>query len=71
MSFASGDAPALAEAMNRMAGLPDAEMERMGRAARAWVERDFTVAVYRERMLEIYGELGLSTAAESKLQATA
>jgi glycosyltransferase involved in cell wall biosynthesis len=71
MSFASGDASALAQAMQKLAGMRAADVEQMGRAARAWVERDFTAAVYRERILEIYGELGVGTAAVPKMKATA
>lgn len=71
MSFASGDASALAQAMEKLARMPNSQVEQMGRAGRAWVERDFTAAMYRERILEIYGELGLGAAPEPKLQATA
>jgi hypothetical protein len=31
----------------------------MGRAARCWVEQDFTVAKYRQRILTVYGDLGV------------
>lgn len=63
VTFASGDAAALAEKMDSIAGMPAFAVERMGRAGRAWVERDFTAAMYRERILEIYGELGVNGAA--------
>lgn len=63
VTFPSGDAAALAERMDRIADMPGSEVERMGRAGRAWVERDFTAAIYRERIREIYGELGVSDSA--------
>ena len=47
----------LAERMRWMANLPDARVRDMGRAARQWVERDFSQDLYRDRMLQIYGEL--------------
>jgi len=31
----------------------------MGKAGRAWVERDFTALRYRERLLELYREMGV------------
>ena len=51
-----GDAPALAEAMERVLADP-AEARRMGEAARAKVERDFTLEVAGDRFLAVYDEL--------------
>jgi hypothetical protein len=31
----------------------------MGRTRRRWVEEEFTLARYRDRMLQAYGELGV------------
>jgi glycosyltransferase involved in cell wall biosynthesis len=47
----------LAERMRWMASLPDVRVRDMGQAARQWVERDFSQSAYRDRMLQIYGEL--------------
>ncbi len=47
----------LADRMRWMANLPDARVRDMGRSAREWVERDFSQGLYRDRMLQIYGEL--------------
>lgn len=59
MLFPPGDADALAEALARVAALPDARVCAMGRAGRAWVERDFNAAIYRERQLGLYDSLGV------------
>lgn len=55
--FPSGDVEALAEALGRFAALPDARLAAMGAAGRAWVERDFTAATYRGRLLDLYRTL--------------
>lgn len=57
VSFAPGDAEALAEAMARFAALPDAAASAMGRAGRRWVEAEFSPAAYRARLLDLYAEL--------------
>jgi len=55
--YRTGDAAALADALSRFAALPDTRVAAMGAAARAWVERDFNAAVYRERQLGLYDSL--------------
>jgi glycosyltransferase involved in cell wall biosynthesis len=57
--YATGDAPALAEALTRFAQLPDARVAAMGAAGRAWVEQDFNAAVYLDRQLDLYQSLGV------------
>jgi glycosyltransferase involved in cell wall biosynthesis len=57
--FSSGNVESLAQALEHMASLPDGEVEAMGRKARDWVERDFTVQGYRQRILATYRELGV------------
>jgi glycosyltransferase involved in cell wall biosynthesis len=59
VGFQSGDAKSLGDALHRMMNCSDVEIERMGRGARSWVEQDFTTAVYRDRILSIYRELGI------------
>jgi glycosyltransferase involved in cell wall biosynthesis len=51
-----GDASALAGALNRLLG--DAQLrERLGRAGRARVEREFSIAAMRDRTLAVYREV--------------
>ena len=52
--FPTGDADALAAALDRFATLPDSRLAAMGAAGRQWVERDFSAAAYRARMLDLY-----------------
>jgi len=61
ISFTSGDAESLAAALRVMMEKPDSEIEEMGRQGRRMVEQEFTVESYRERILDIYGELGVRT----------
>jgi glycosyltransferase involved in cell wall biosynthesis len=58
--FPSGDAEALASVLRRFADCPEAQIRDMGHAARALVERDFSSAVYQQRVLALYRELGVS-----------
>ncbi|KAB1074051.1 glycosyltransferase family 4 protein [Methylobacterium planeticum] len=60
---ASGDVEALADELARYAALPDARLARMGAAGRAWVERDFTAAAYRDRLVALYSTLTPGVAA--------
>jgi glycosyltransferase involved in cell wall biosynthesis len=59
LCFASGDVQSLVAAFDSIAARPDTQLAEMGRAARRWVEQDFTVARYRQRILAAYGELGV------------
>lgn len=52
--FPSGNAEALASTLGRFSELPDSVVAEMGYAGRDWVERDFTAASYRERLLDLY-----------------
>lgn len=60
VSFESGNVAALAAALLDMQARNDAELEHMGRAARLWVEQEFTVDMYRQRILTAYRELGIA-----------
>jgi glycosyltransferase involved in cell wall biosynthesis len=57
--FESGDSEGLARLMRRYADLPDEEVERQGRAGRAWVERDFTVERHVQRLIDVYRTTGV------------
>lgn len=65
--FESGNVPSLVSALQSISARPDAQLEEMGRAARRWVEQDFTVARYRQRILAAYGELGVKVSAGTAL----
>ena len=60
IGFTSADVSSLVSAMESMAARPDGQLEEMGRAGRRWVERDFTVSRYRQRILGTYSELGVN-----------
>jgi glycosyltransferase involved in cell wall biosynthesis len=57
--YPPGDTDALSAALARFAALPDARIAAMGAAGRAWVEADFSPAVYRQRQLDLYGSLSV------------
>jgi glycosyltransferase involved in cell wall biosynthesis len=57
--FASADVEALTAALAGFAALPAARVAELGRNARRWVEADFTAERYRERLLALYGTLGV------------
>lgn len=73
--YPSGDRQALAATLLKMSGLgddakSDAQIEAMGRAGRQWVETEFTAEMYRDRLLDIYRELGVGAiAAQAPIQA--
>jgi len=58
--FKSGDVDDLAAKLRRYADLSDSEIHEMGRAGRRWMEQDFTAERYRERLLGLYGEMGVA-----------
>lgn len=62
-SFESGSIEALAAVLTRFSGLPDAAVSELGRAGRAWVEREFSMGQYGRRMVSLYSELGVRHAA--------
>jgi glycosyltransferase involved in cell wall biosynthesis len=59
VSFVSSKEASLVAALRDMAERSDAQVEDMGKSARAWVEQEFTALVYQERILETYRELGV------------
>lgn len=63
VTFASGQVDELAAAMRRFAAMPTSAVERMGLAGRAWVEAEFTAERYRDRLLQLYGTLGVGGSA--------
>lgn len=58
-TFESANVDALAEAMGQVASLPDSKVLEMGKTGRQWVSEDFTTSRYRDRVLEVYRDLGV------------
>jgi len=56
--FPSGDVEALAECLRRFATMPKEDIVSMGKAGRAWIRDNFTITQYRQRILELYQEIG-------------
>jgi glycosyltransferase involved in cell wall biosynthesis len=71
LSFVSGDVTSLSATLDDMSRRSDAAIETMGRTGRAWVEREFSAARYRDRIIAIYGELGASSSASRHAHASA
>jgi glycosyltransferase involved in cell wall biosynthesis len=61
--FTSGDVLDLARKLHLTKEASDSDIAAMGRNGREWVERDFTATVYRDRILGVYRELGVTTTA--------
>lgn len=58
--FTSGSMDALAEILQRVSDLPDHQLSDMGHNARQWAESEFSQEIYREKMLALYRQLGIS-----------
>jgi glycosyltransferase involved in cell wall biosynthesis len=65
--FESGNVSDLTAALLGMQSRTDGELEQMGRSGRRWVEQEFTVDMYRRRILTAYHELGISSPVRSSL----
>jgi len=59
-TFPSGDVGALADRLRTVSTLSGGELETMGRAGRIWVDQDFSLARYVERLTNVYRNLGVS-----------
>jgi glycosyltransferase involved in cell wall biosynthesis len=57
--FPSGNVEALAVKLREFSAMSDAEVLAMGKTGRQWVEKDFTAARYRERLIELYRSMGV------------
>ena len=69
--FKSGDVDGLSAALQTVRGLPDAEIEGLGRQARTLVAHDFSRRRYVESILEIYSALGVRIAQPAAVQPSA
>jgi glycosyltransferase involved in cell wall biosynthesis len=58
-TFASRDVAELADLLQRVNTLPQAEVAELGRSARAWVEENFHRRGYEQSMLGLYADLGV------------
>ena len=56
--FPSGNVEALAECLRRFATMSKEDIVSMGKAGRAWIRDNFTITQYRQRILELYQEIG-------------
>jgi glycosyltransferase involved in cell wall biosynthesis len=65
LGFESGNVDALATALRTLMDLPDSVIEAMGRVARAWVEQAFSRDMYRDRLLNTYAGLGVTSYVKS------
>ena len=55
--FPARDVETLASALDRFGKLRNGRLADMGAAGRQWVERDFSAATYRNRLLSLYESL--------------
>jgi glycosyltransferase involved in cell wall biosynthesis len=69
--FQSANSAALAAALLDMQARSDTELEQMGRAARHWVEQEFTVQMYQQRILNAYHGLGVALPTHDSLPMSA
>jgi glycosyltransferase involved in cell wall biosynthesis len=58
--FESGNVESLASVLREITMQPAAALRQMGREGRLWVEAEFTAERYRDRLLSVYRELGVS-----------
>ncbi|MBI1890582.1 MAG: glycosyltransferase family 4 protein [Burkholderiales bacterium] len=58
--FESGNHEELAERLSDFAAKSASDIARMGKAGRAWMEREFTADQYRRRLLDLYFEMGVA-----------
>ncbi|WP_425261319.1 glycosyltransferase family 4 protein [Rubrivivax sp. RP6-9] len=68
--FPSGDAPALADTLRQVMGLPDTTLAAMGRAARAHVTTHYNQPAYLQAMLALYASLGVPLPTATQAPAT-
>jgi len=57
--FESGQVESLRQVLEDFRARPLAQLADMGAAGRRWVAEDFTVAMYRQRVMSVYRELGV------------
>jgi glycosyltransferase involved in cell wall biosynthesis len=70
LSFASGDVGSLVVALQNLNAQPASILEDMGRTGRRWVETEFTAQLYRDRLLNVYRELGVRATTAAPMPAS-
>ncbi|MEP6546172.1 MAG: glycosyltransferase [Gammaproteobacteria bacterium] len=60
--FTSGNLESLVEVLAQVEGTAPAELARLGRTGREWMQAEFSPALYRDRMLELYRSIGVQMA---------
>jgi glycosyltransferase involved in cell wall biosynthesis len=65
--FESGNVESLRTALEDFTARAPQQLADMGRAGRRWVVEDFTVAMYRQRIMSVYRDLGVPVATASPL----
>jgi glycosyltransferase involved in cell wall biosynthesis len=61
--FTSGSVDSLVDVLTRVQRLPVAATQRMGSAGREWMRAEFSPSAYRDRMLALYGQIGVQISA--------
>jgi glycosyltransferase involved in cell wall biosynthesis len=69
--FESGNVTSLQGVLEDFDSRPGAQIQEMGRAARRWVAEEFTVAMYRQRIMAVYRDLGVHVTVASSLPLSA
>jgi glycosyltransferase involved in cell wall biosynthesis len=71
VTFESGSVAGLGAALADVQSRPDTQLEQMGRSGRRWVEQEFTVGMYQQRILAAYRDLGVAMASRGTLPLSA
>jgi glycosyltransferase involved in cell wall biosynthesis len=65
--FSSGNVDSLVEVLARVQRSPRSILHNMGSAGRAWMRAAFTPAIYRDRVMNLYGQIGVHTGSEHQI----
>ncbi len=65
--FTSGNVESLVDVLAQVERTPPSDLARMGRAGREWMRAEFSPTRYRDRMMTLYGELGVNLGATRPL----
>jgi glycosyltransferase involved in cell wall biosynthesis len=58
--FKSGDVDSLVEVLREVQALPTARLQSLGAAGREWMRTEFAPSSYRDRMLKLYEDIGVT-----------
>jgi glycosyltransferase involved in cell wall biosynthesis len=61
--FTSGSVDSLVDVLTSVQRLPASATQRMGSAGREWMRAEFSPRAYRDRMLALYGQIGVQISA--------